>query len=375
MKGNSKFEPLCALGLMSGTSLDGIDIALLVTNGEAVFKFGPTGTMLYSRNVREKIRSTLGGIGDVAGAEEQVTEAHISAVRDFLNQHNINSTEIDLIGFHGHTILHTPLYGKTWQIGDGNRLAKELLIDVIADFRDADIAGGGEGAPLAPVFHKALAQNLDTPLCILNIGGVANLTWISREAMVAFDTGPGNALIDDWMLQHTGRTMDVNGTLAATGEIDQTALKELLTDPYFGRPAPKSLDRNHFSENATSVLAKTNPADDVATLTAFTAQAVLLGLRNLPQPPLQFLVCGGGRKNKTLMKHLQTELKTPVNSVESVGWCGDAMEAQLFAFLSVRSRYGLPISFPTTTGVTTPTTGGRLFRAVHGKHKTPVRRK
>jgi anhydro-N-acetylmuramic acid kinase len=169
--------------------------------------------------------------------------------------------------------------------------------------------------------------------------------------------------------------MDVNGTLAATGEIDQTALKELLTDPYFGRPAPKSLDRNHFSENATSVLAKTNPADDVATLTAFTAQAVLLGLRNLPQPPLQFLVCGGGRKNKTLMKHLQTELKTPVNSVESVGWCGDAMEAQLFAFLSVRSRYGLPISFPTTTGVTTPTTGGRLFRAVHGKHKTPVRRK
>jgi len=375
VKGNSKFEPLCALGLMSGTSLDGIDIALLVTDGEAVLKFGPTGTILYSRNLREKIRSTLGGIGDVAGAEEQVTEAHISAVRDFLNQHNINSTEIDLIGFHGHTILHTPLYGKTWQIGDGKRLAKELLIDVIADFRGADIAGGGEGAPLAPVFHKALAQNLDTPLCILNIGGVANLTWISREAMVAFDTGPGNALIDDWMLQHTGRTMDVNGTLAATGEIDQTALKELLTDPYFGRPAPKSLDRNHFSENATSVLAKTNPADDVATLTAFTAQAVLLGLRNLPQPPLQFLVCGGGRKNKTLMKHLQTELKTPVNSVESVGWCGDAMEAQLFAFLSVRSRYGLPISFPTTTGVTTPTTGGRLFRAVHGKHKTPVRRK
>ena len=360
---------------MSGTSLDGIDIALLVTNGEAVSKFGPTGTMLYSRNLREKIRSTLGGIGDVAGAEEQVTEAHISAVKDFLTQHSINSAEIDLIGFHGHTILHSPLYGKTWQIGDGKRLAQELSIDVIADFRGADIASGGEGAPLAPIFHKALAQNLDLPLCILNIGGVANLTWISEEeAMVAFDTGPGNALIDDWMLQHTGQTMDVNGTLAATGRIDKTALKELLTDPYFGRPAPKSLDRNHFSERATRVLARTNAADHVATLTAFTAQAVLLGLRNLPQPPLQFLVCGGGRKNKTLMKHLQTELKTPVNSVESVGWCGDSMEAQLLAFLSVRSRYGLPISFPTTTGVTTPITGGRFFRAVQGRHKTPVRR-
>ena len=372
MKENSKFEPLCALGLMSGTSLDGIDIALLVTNGEAVSKFGPTGTMPYSTSLREKIRSTLGGIGDVAGAEEQVTEAHISAVKDFLTQHSINSGEIDLIGFHGHTILHSPLYGKTWQIGDGKRLAQELSIDVIADFRGADIASGGEGAPLAPIFHKALAQNLDLPLCILNIGGVANLTWISEEeAMVAFDTGPGNALIDDWMLQHTGKTMDVNGTLAATGRIDKTALKELLTDPYFGRPAPKSLDRNHFSERATSVLTRTNAADHVATLTAFTAQAVLLGLRNLPQPP--FLVSGGGRKNNTLMKHLQTELKTPVNSVESVGWCGDAMEAQLLAFLSVRSRYGLPISFPTTTGVTTPITGGRFFRAVQGKHKTPVR--
>ena len=374
MKENSKFEPLCALGLMSGTSLDGIDIALLVTNGEAVSKFGPTGTMPYSTSLREKIRSTLGGIGDVAGAEEQVTEAHISAVKDFLTQHSINSAEIDLIGFHGHTILHSPLYGKTWQIGDGKRLAQELSIDVIADFRGADIASGGEGAPLAPIFHKALAQNLDLPLCILNIGGVANLTWISEEeAMVAFDTGPGNALIDDWMLQHTGKTMDVNGTLAATGRIDKTALKELLTDPYFRRPAPKSLDRNHFSERATRVLTRTNAADHVATLTAFTAQAVLLGLRNLPQPPLQFLVSGGGRKNNTLMKHLQTELKTPVNSVESVGWCGDAMEAQLLAFLSVRSRYGLPISFPTTTGVTTPITGGRFFRAVQGKHKTPVR--
>ena len=373
MKENSKFEPLCALGLMSGTSLDGIDIALLVTNGEAVSKFGPTGTMPYSTSLREKIRSTLGGIGDVAGAEEQVTEAHISAVKDFLTQHSINSAEIDLIGFHGHTILHSPLYGKTWQIGDGKRLAQELSIDVIADFRGADIASGGEGAPLAPIFHKALAQNLDLPLCILNIGGVANLTWISEEeAMVAFDTGPGNALIDDWMLQHTGQTMDVNGTLAATGRIDKTALKELLTDPYFGRPAPKSLDRNHFSERATRVLTRTNAADHVATLTAFTAQAVLLGLRYLPQPPLQFLVSGGGRKNNTLMKHLQTELKTPVNSVESVGWCGDAMEAQLLAFLSVRSRYGLPISFPTTTGVITPITGGRFFRAVQGKHN-PVR--
>ena len=277
--------------------------------------------------------------------------------------HNINSAEIDLIGFHGHTILHSPLYGKTWQIGDGKRLAQELSIDVITDFRGADIASGGEGAPLAPIFHKALAQNLDLPLCILNIGGVANLTWISGDEMVAFDTGPGNALVDDWMLQHTGQEMDAGGTLAATGKIDEMALKELLSDPYFSRPTPKSLDRDHFSDHATTLLAKKTPADGAATLTAFTARAVRLALQEFPKPPRQFLVGGGGRKNDTLMQILHMELGTQVKSVENVGWSGDAMEAQLFAFLAVRSRYRLPLSFPTTTGVASPRTGGRLFRA------------
>lgn len=361
----TKTKPLCAIGLMSGTSLDGIDIAVLTTNGETVSKFGPTATAPYSRKLREKVRSTLGGIGDTSGAEALVTEAHIVAVRTFLKEHGLNAPEIDLIGFHGHTILHRPLIGKTWQIGDGKRLAQELSIDVVNDFRGADMEGGGEGAPLAPIFHQSLAHALEHPLCILNIGGVANVTWINQEEMVAFDTGPGNALVDDWMLQHTGQEMDAGGTLAATGKIDQMALKELLSDPYFSRPTPKSLDRDHFSKHAATLLAKKTPADGAATLTAFTARAVRLALQEFPKPPRQFLVCGGGRKNDTLMQTLHRELGTQVKSVENVGWRGDAMEAQLFAFLAVRSRYRLPLSFPTTTGVASPRTGGRLLRATH----------
>jgi len=359
----TKTKPLCAIGLMSGTSLDGIDIAVLTTNGETVSKFGPTATAPYSRKLREKVRNTLGGIGDTSGAEALVTEAHIVAVRTFLKEHGLNAPEIDLIGFHGHTILHRPLIGKTWQIGDGKRLAQELSIDVVADFREADMEGGGEGAPLAPIFHQSLAHALEHPLCILNIGGVANVTWINQEEMVAFDTGPGNALVDDWMLQHTGQEMDAGGTLAATGKIDEMALKELLSDPYFSRPTPKSLDRDYFSEHAATLLAKKSSADGAATLTAFTARAVRLALQEFPKPPRQFLVCGGGRKNDTLMQILHMELGTQVKSVENVGWRGDAMEAQLFAFLAVRSRYRLPFSFPTTTGVASPRTGGRLFRA------------
>jgi len=359
---NSHFTPISALGLMSGTSLDGIDIAFLTTDGEKVTNFGPTSTVPYSNSLREQIRATLGGGGDVTAAEAQLTTSHIIAARDFLSQHSIKSDEVDLIGFHGHTIMHDPLHGKTWQIGDGQRLANELSIDVVADFRVADMAHGGEGAPLAPVFHRAMAKNLSTPLCILNIGGVANLTWISAEEMVAFDTGPGNALIDDWMRQHTEQEMDLKGALAATGQIEENALKILLRDVYFDRAVPKSLDRNYFSEHAIRALAKTSPADGAATLTAFTAQATRTALKFLPELPSQVLVCGGGRKNATLMKTLQAELKIPVMPVESVGWNGDAMEAQLFAFLAVRSRYGLPISFPTTTGVSTPTTGGRLFQ-------------
>ena len=360
---NSYCRHLSALGLMSGTSLDGIDIALLSTGGDKVSKFGPTNTVPYSNSLRQQICATLGGSGDIASAEARLTEAHIIAVIDFLSQHNMTSDEIDLIGFHGHTIIHQHLHGKTWQIGDGQHLANQLSIDVIADFRVADMELGGEGAPLAPVFHRAMARNLSKPLCILNIGGVANLTWISTNEMVAFDTGPGNALIDDWMLRHTGHGMDRNGALAATGKIQRIPLKVLLSDLYFDRPAPKSLDRNYFSERATRALAKTNPADGAATLTAFTAQTTSAALKFLPEMPNQLLVCGGGRKNATLMETLQAELKIPVMPVESVGWDGDAMEAQLFAFLAVRSRYGLPISFPTTTGVNRPATGGRLFRA------------
>ena len=363
MKDNTQHTSLYALGLMSGTSLDGIDLALITTDGESVSWFGPTDTIPYSSNVREKVRATLGGVGDTATAELLLTKAHIVAARNFLNIHKLLPSDIDLIGFHGHTIMHTPSNRKTWQIGDGKHLAKELETDVVADFRSADVSKGGEGAPLAPVFHRALAKDLAQPVCVLNVGGVANLTWICGASMIAFDTGPGNALIDDWIRTHTGRPMDFNGTLAAAGQVSMQALSHLLKDPYFEKPAPKSLDRNHFSRHATDLLENISLADGASTLTTFTAESIKRALEIVPRAPKQILVCGGGRKNNTLMVTLQNKVAMPVNPVETVGWSGDAMEAQLVAFLAARSFYQLPLSFPTTTGVSAPTTGGRFFSA------------
>ena len=349
------------MGLMSGTSLDGIDIAVIRTDGEDVTWFGPTDTIAYKKDTREKVRATLGGIGDTLSAEKSLTEAHIVAVRNFLNKSRFPLNDINLIGFHGHTILHSPNNSKTWQIGDAKLMAKELATVVIADFRSTDVSKGGEGAPLAPVFHRSLARNLEHPICVLNIGGVANLTWINGNEILAFDTGPGNALIDDLVHKHTGCSMDFDGLFARKGKVNRQALQSLLKDPYFKRSAPKSLDRNHFSKVAVQVLASSNFYDSAATLTAFTAEAIENGLRIFPHIPKQILVCGGGRKNQTLMQTLQKKSSIPLRAVEKVGWSGDDMEAQLIAFLAVRSFYGLPISFPTTTGVPSPTTGGSTF--------------
>ena len=353
--------PLTVIGLMSGTSLDGIDAALIRTDGRDLVETGAFLTAPYPDDLRTRLRACLGGRADeaeIAAVERDLTDAHADAVRALLAK---AGTAVDLIGFHGHTILHAPEIGVTRQIGDADRLAALTGIAVVADFRSADVAAGGQGAPLVPLYHRALAAGLEKPLAVLNIGGVANVTWLgaAEDAVLAFDTGPGNALIDDWVFRHTGRRYDENGALAAAGRIDEGVLATLLDHPYFTRPAPKSLDRDAFDPASVAGLSLT---DGAATLTAFTVAAVAAGLPLLPARPARWLVTGGGRLNATLMAGLAARLGATVAPVDGQGWSGDALEAQAFAWLAVRSLRDLPLSLPTTTGTPRPMCGGRLHR-------------
>jgi anhydro-N-acetylmuramic acid kinase len=348
-----------AIGLMSGTSLDGIDVAIVATDGRQRAEPGPALTVPYSPTLRERLRGVLGGSGPVAEVERALTEAHAAAVGRFVAAHGVAA---EVIGFHGHTVLHRPAERRTWQIGDGALLASLTGIDVVCDFRSADVAAGGEGAPLVPLFHAALAAALDKPLAVLNIGGVANVTWLGAEdgAILAFDTGPGNAPIDDWALRHLGQPVDRDGALARAGRVDAARLAAFLAHPFFDRRPPKSLDRDDFSAFGDAGL---GAADGAATLTAMTAAAIARAAAHFPAPVGRWLVTGGGRHNPALMAELARRLGAPVAPVEAAGWDGDALEAQAFAYLAVRALEGLPLSLPSTTGVARPMTGGRLFRA------------
>lgn len=353
---------LLALGLMSGTSLDGIDAALVETDGGDLVACGAALTVPYAPGLRERLRRVLGGRGEVAPVEAALTRAHAEAVRQLRATAGVRAGDIDVIGFHGHTILHRPWRRRSWQIGDGALLARLAGIDVVNDFRRADVLAGGEGAPLAPVFHAAIGRALPRPLAVLNLGGVGNVTWIGADgdALIAFDTGPGNALIDDWARAHTGQACDRDGALAGAGRVDAAALAALMDAAYFARPPPKSLDRDDFDIGALTNL---SAADGAATLTAFTARAAALAARHFPAPARRWVVTGGGRRNPVLMAMLVAAAGAEVVPAEAVGWDGDALEAQAFAYLAVRSRRGLPLSFPGTTGVAAPTTGGTLHPA------------
>jgi anhydro-N-acetylmuramic acid kinase len=350
-----------ALGLMSGTSMDGMDAALVRSDGEVAEAFGPLLTRPYSAGQRDLLASVLGGVGDLDAAGAMITEAAVDIVDELLEKTGLISSGITIIGFHGHTVSHRPAERITCQIGDGAELARQSGIDVVGDFRGADVAAGGEGAPLAPLYHAALARDLAKPLAVLNIGGVANVTWLGEgDTILAFDSGPGNALIDDWVYQHSGHSLDSDGRLAAAGRPDEALLERLLDHEYFLRKPPKSLDRNDFLSDS---LAGLNLADGAATLTAFSARAVALAARHFAAPARRWLCCGGGRHNPQLMKALGQALGVPVEPVEVVGWRGDALEAEAFAYLALRSLAGLPLSLPTTTGVPRPLKGGVVFRA------------
>jgi anhydro-N-acetylmuramic acid kinase len=357
----------CAIGVISGTSMDGIDVALIASDGEARIETGPVATFPYPERVAERLRAVVASPGEAEAPQPElerlVTDAHVAAVEAFLKRFSVSRESVALIGLHGQTILHRPRARLTRQLCDGARAAAALKIDVVSDFRSADVAAGGEGAPLAPVYHAAMAANLERPLMILNWGGVGNVTYLGAAGeIVAFDTGPANALIDDFLLGRRGRAFDEDGALAKSGLIDAEALATLMRDPYFDRPAPKSLDRNHFSALAACV-EHLSDADGAATLSAFTVEATAAALRHVPQAPARWLVGGGGRRNSNLMRRLGQRLQVKVEPVEAIGFDGDSIEAQCFAYLALRSRRGAPLSFPTTTGVPAPMTGGAFWPA------------
>ncbi|MEA2834892.1 MAG: anhydro-N-acetylmuramic acid kinase [Methylobacteriaceae bacterium] len=367
-------RPLRAIGLMSGTSMDGVDVALVETDGEGVVHLGPFLCRPYSHADRVLLRRALQDArqltdrtarpGSLAEAERTITERHVAAVESFLTEHGIDRGTIDIMGFHGQTVLHRPDSRLTVQIGDGHELARRLGIPVAFDFRAPDVAAGGHGAPLVPVFHRALAEaaGIELPAVILNLGGVANLTYLAARAAdpLAWDTGPGNALLDDLILKRSGVAMDRDGRIAGSGTVDERALRRLLGHPYFELPPPKSLDRNAFSLAIVETLAL---ADAAATLVAFTAETIAQALRQVPARPKRLVAAGGGTKNPILMAEIARRTGLAVEAAESLGWSADAMEAQAFAYLAVRSRAGLPLTFPTTTGVPHPMTGGRFANA------------
>jgi len=346
-----------ALGLMSGTSLDGIDAALVETDGRAEVVPGPAATTPYPAALRARLKAALGRPDADAGLVEALTDAHAAAVAALLRVAGLGPDAVDVIGFHGHTILHRPETRLTVQIGDGARLARATGIRVVNDFRSADVRAGGQGAPFVPLYHQALAAALPRPLAVVNIGGVANVTWIGAGAAapIAFDTGPGNAPIDDWAMAVTGRPVDEGGALAGAGRVAADRVAAALAHPYFGRRPPKSLDREDFTAAAAAGL---SPADGAATLTAITAAAIAAAARHFPAPARRWIVTGGGRHNPVLMAALAAAVGAPVDPVETVGWDGDALEAQAFGYLAVRALNGLPLSLPSTTGVPEPMPGG-----------------
>jgi anhydro-N-acetylmuramic acid kinase len=368
-------KPIWAVGLMTGTVLDGnIDVALLKTDGETIESFGAYTLAPYPQAIRDTLELTLTQARKwnfegpdpaiFAEAEQALTRAQSAAVRQLVESSGLSMADIGIVGFHGQSVLHRApqpgRIGATRQLGDGVLMQELLGVPVAYDFRSADVRAGGQGAPLAAIYHQALLRGLGThgDVAVLNLGGVANLTyWNGSETLTAFDTGPANAPLNDFMKERGLGAMDRDGALARSGKVDEARLAKLLEHPYLSAKPPKSLDRFDFTASMAEGL---DPATGAATLTAFTAAAVGKGLDRLPARPTKLIVCGGGRHNPMIMEMLKNRAGVEAVPAEAVGWRGDAIEAECFAFLAVRVLRGLPISFPTTTGAPEPMTGGRL---------------
>jgi anhydro-N-acetylmuramic acid kinase len=368
---------LSAIGLMSGTSYDGVDVALINTDGESIGRLGPTGYRAYDDIERAVLRRAIAcssnltdrndRSGVLAEAEAVIGAAHADAVTTFLHANGLSARDVAVVGFHGQTVLHQPERHLTVQLGNGADLASRLGIPVVYDLRAADVAAGGEGAPLVAAYHRAMVRMLDRapPVGVLNLGGVANLTFVGGEELVAFDVGPGNALIDDFIRLRTGGSHDADGINAAAGVVDEASVARVLGHPYFARRPPKSLDRNEFRHWVAEEggLAKKSVEDGAATLTAITAAAIASARSLLPRAPVHWIAAGGGTRNPALMRMLAGRLAPAgLATANEVGWSADALEAQALAYLAVRSLRDLPLTFPGTTGVAHPMTGGVLAK-------------
>jgi len=377
-------ESKYSVGLMTGTVLDGyIDVALLKSDGERVYEFGPYSLEPYDKGIVELLQQSLAAALEwqfngaepaiFAKVEQLVTEQQTSAVLNVLQRAGLTTSQVSVVGFHGQSVLHRAPSngqpGRTRQLGDGQLMANKLGVPVAWDFRSADVAAGGQGAPLAPVYHQALLRRgtteaeLGSRVAVLNLGGVANISWWDgNDQLVAFDTGPANAPVNDWVAQHTNEKMDVDGKIAANGNVDNTVLTTLLEHPYLVTRPPKSLDRFDFS---ASMAQGQNLENGAALLTAFSAAAVGKALDLLPVRPTTLVLCGGGRHNPTLVKAIEHYAGVASVNADDIGWRGDAIEAECFAFLAERVVRNLPLSFPSTTGVREPTIGGLLSYPGH----------
>ncbi len=356
--------------------MDGVDAAILVSDGVRIEATGQVHSAPYSPEDRIILRAAVDAAQgwtkegrrpqEFDAAEQLVTQRHIEAVQALLAKSGRSAGEIDVIGFHGQTVLHRPDQRWTVQLGNGAALAKALGIDVVADFRSADVAAGGQGAPFAPLYHAALVASTPQeklpagPVVVVNLGGVGNVTYIDGDTISAFDTGPANGPIDDWVATHADQAFDAGGMLAAQGTVDQARIGEALDHEFFKLPPPKSLDRLDF----TSALARGLSLEDgTATLTAFSAKSLAASALHFPKAPVAWVICGGGRHNPILVGMIKAQVAGKVLLAEDLGWNGDDVEAEAFAYLAVRSLKGLPLSLPTTTGVPKPMCGGQLFKA------------
>lgn len=377
---------LTAIGLMSGTSMDGIDVALLRTDGETIVQRGPSAGYAYDARFRDRLKQGLDDArsigrreerpGTLSDLERDLTLRHADAVRDFLRENKILPENVDVIGFHGQTVLHRPDEGLTVQIGDGRLLARETGIDVVHDMRANDMAHGGQGAPLIPAYHAAVARGLSgrreiaAPVAFVNIGGISNLTFIGAgDALVAYDSGPGNTLIDQWVEAHAGIPYDQGGMIASEGSVLPELADRYLSHPFFAAEKRRSLDRNDFAPPTGN---EASLDDGARTLAYVTAAAIMRSARHLPVAPKTFVICGGGRLNPVIMRDLSTLAEAEgsrVLAAEALGLNGDSMEAEAWAYLAVRSLNGLPLTYPGTTGVSRPVSGGRLApRPADGLH-------
>jgi anhydro-N-acetylmuramic acid kinase len=361
--------------------MDGIDVAMIASDGEGRVERGASAEFPFDGKIRRQIEMGLVAarcIGKdrnarpdiLAKLEHDLTVLHVEAIVSFLDQHDLNAGDIDVIGFHGQTVLHWPEAALTVQLGDGLMLARQTGIDVVCDMRAADMVAGGQGAPLVPVYHRALARSLppeilaERPVAFVNIGGISNITFVPESGnLIAFDTGPGNALIDQWVQARANISYDKGGEIAKSGQIIEPLLHHHLASPYFQKGLPKSLDRSEFLPPRDESLSL---ADGARTLAHFTARSIFAAIEHLPEAPKLWIICGGGRKNEVIMSDLQKLAQSgggKVLAAEEVGFNGDAMEAEAFAYLAIRSLKGLPLTFPGTTGCNAATMGGVMCEA------------